>query len=57
MAGSMMDWINACIAAENDNAPLTKKEFAEIRNNGTPEELEEAVKKMEAAGGYECLGD
>ena len=35
---------------------MTKLDFKQIRNHGTPEELKEAVLAMVAKGGYENLG-
>lgn len=52
MAMTMLDYINSCIDQEK---PLTVEEFTRIRNYGTEEELQEALEKMEAAGGYENL--
>ena len=52
MAMTMLDYINSCISQEQ---PLTIEEFTRIRNYGTEEELQEALEKMEAAGGYENL--
>ena len=44
------------LMVERENHPvLTKKEFTRIRNEGTPEQLEEAVAKMMEQGGYENL--
>lgn len=54
MSKSVMDFINLAMAIQNSDT-LTKKEFTRIRNEGTPEQLEEAVAKMEAAGGYDNL--
>ena len=34
---------------------ITLEEFTAIRNNGSPEEIQEAVERMEAAGGYDNL--
>ena len=51
---SMMDFINAAVEAERRGG-ITKKEWTFIRNNGTPEEIAEAVERMEAAGGYDNL--
>lgn len=31
---------------------ITLEEFITIRNGGSPEEIQEAVERMEAAGGY-----
>lgn len=50
---SMLDFINACMSA--DRHPITREEFAEIRRNGDPDEIAEAVERMEAAGGYDNL--
>lgn len=51
---SMMDFINAAVEAERRGG-ITKEEWISIRNNGTPEEIAEAVERMEAAGGYDNL--
>jgi hypothetical protein len=48
-----MDYINL-IKARSDNE-LTYDEWCRIRRTGTPEEIEEAVEKMNAQGGYDCL--
>lgn len=53
MVKTFLDMINAIIVAEQN--PITLAEFTRIRNEGTPEEIEEAVQKMEAMGGYENL--
>lgn len=50
----MMDFINAAVEAERQGG-ITKKEWTFIRNNGAPEEIAEAVERMEAAGGYDNL--
>lgn len=55
MARSMMDFINATIAAQSGSAKITYDEWCRIRREGTPEEIEEAVERMEAAGGYDNL--
>lgn len=52
MAKNMLDYINAMMSAEGK---LTMEEWTNIRNNGTPEEIEEAVRKMEEQGGYDAL--
>lgn len=52
MAMTMLDYINSCI---NREKPPTVEEFTRIRNFGTEEELQEALEKMEAAGGYDNL--
>lgn len=54
MAVTMMDFINATIAAESLDS-ITLEEWCHIRRNGTPEEISEAVERMEAAGGYSNL--
>lgn len=51
---SMLDFIIAANEAERQGG-ITLKEWTYIRNNGTPEEIADAVVRMEAAGGYECL--
>ena len=58
MARTMMDFIAATMAAESrreQGDTITYKEWCHIRNNGTPEEIAEAVERMEAAGGYDTL--
>lgn len=52
MAKSMLDYINAMQSAASK---LTLEEWTNIRNTGTPEEIEEAVRKMEEQGGYDAL--
>lgn len=52
---SMMDFINATIEYEKEGGKLTLEQWTEIRRNGTPEEIAEAVEKMEAQGGYANL--
>lgn len=56
-AKTMLDYINAQIAIEKakERDDLTYEQWCYIRNNGTPEEIEEAVERMEAQGGYENL--
>lgn len=51
---SVYDFIKAAMEAEH-NKSITLKEWCDIRRNGTPEEIAEAVDRMQAAGGYECL--
>lgn len=51
---TMLQFINAAIAAE-ERGGITKEEFTRIRNNGSPEEIQEAVERMAAAGGYDNL--
>lgn len=53
-AKSVMDFINATIEAERQGG-ITYDEWCEIRRNGTPEEIAEAIERMEAAGGYDNL--
>lgn len=36
---------------------ITKVELSKVRRYGTDEELEDAVRRMEEAGGYENLAD
>ena len=56
MAKMIMDWINAMVATEScKGKTLTYEEWCDIRRNGSPEELEEAVERMMAQGGYENL--
>lgn len=55
MAMTMMDYINQMIEREQAGADITLEEWTRIRNNGTPEEIQEAVERMEAAGGYDNL--
>lgn len=53
MAKSMMDFIN--LAIQSENSKITYDEWCQIRRSGTPEEIAEAVTRMEAAGGYDNL--
>jgi hypothetical protein len=56
MAKMIMDWINAMVATESRKGKaITYEEWCDIRHNGSPEELEEAVERMMAQGGYENL--
>lgn len=58
MARTIMDFINTTIRAEAIKAnekPITYEEWCDIRRNGTPDEIAEAVEAMAAAGGYENL--
>lgn len=56
MARTMMDLINLKLQIEREQGhPLTKEQWTYIRNNGTTEEIEAAVEKMIAQGGYENL--
>lgn len=54
MSRSMMDFINATIEAQSKGG-ITYEEWCGIRRTGTPEEIEAAVERMEAAGGYDNL--
>ena len=49
----MLDFITA--AAEAESKSITYEEWCDIRRNGTPEEIADAVERMEAAGGYDNL--
>lgn len=52
----VLDWINQQIALENNkDKQITYEEWCDIRRNGTPEEIEEAVERMMQQGGYDCL--
>ena len=51
---TVLDFIMAASEAEK-NGRITKEEWTRIRRTGTPEEIAEAVERMEAAGGYENL--
>lgn len=53
MSMTVMDWIQQAIEAGEKK--ITLEEFTRIRNEGTPEEIQEAVERMEAAGGYDNL--
>ena len=56
MAKMVLDWINRQIAIESRNGKdLTYDEWCDIRRNGSPEEIEEAVERMMQQGGYDCL--
>jgi hypothetical protein len=51
-----MDYIGKMIeAGERKGKMLTYKEWCSIRRNGSPDEIAEAVEKMMAQGGYDCL--
>jgi hypothetical protein len=53
---SVSDWINKQIAIEaRGGKKITYEEWCDIRRNGTPEEIEEAVERMMLQGGYDCL--
>lgn len=56
MAKMIMDWIERQIEIEaKEGEPLTYEEWCDIRRNGTPDEIAEAVERMMAQGGYDCL--
>lgn len=57
MAKMMLDYIDMMIAKEQRrrDGKITYEEWCDIRRNGTPEEIEEAVERMMAMGGYENL--
>ena len=53
---SVMDYIGKMIeAGERKGKMLTYEEWCSIRRNGSPDEIAEAVEKMMAQGGYDCL--
>ena len=56
-AKTMLDLLNERVALERarKRGDITYDEWCHIRRNGTPEEIEEAVERMEAQGGYENL--
>ena len=51
MSGSIFDFIQTMASSDK----LTKEKFKNIRNNGSEEELEKAITRMEQMGGYENL--
>lgn len=53
MGKSIFDFIKEM--AEREQSGITREEFRRIRNNGTPDEIAEAVERMMAAGGYDNL--
>ncbi len=56
MAKMVLDWINQQIAIESKKGDkITYEEWCNVRRNGTPEEIEEAVERMMQQGGYDCL--
>lgn len=59
MSGAKLSGVNTLLdfVMQNMNTTITLSEFTEIRNNGDPDEIAEAVSRMEAAGGYDCLED
>lgn len=57
MAKMILDYIDMMIAAEEKKEKeLTYDEWCEIRRNGDPDEIAEAVERMMAQGGYDNLG-
>ena len=54
---TMLDLLNerAAVARAKKRGDLTYESWCDIRRNGTPEEIEEAVERMMAQGGYENL--
>lgn len=56
MAKMVLDWINQQIAIESKKGDkITYDEWCNVRRNGSPEEIEEAVERMMQQGGYENL--
>lgn len=53
MGVTVLAWIQQALNASAEG--ITLEEFTRIRNEGTPEEIQEAVERMEAAGGYDNL--
>lgn len=53
MGMTMLDWIRI----HSNGDVITKTEFTQIRNCGSPEEIADAVSRMEEAGGYDNLED
>lgn len=51
---TMLDFIQAAARAEREGG-ITLEEWTRIRRTGTPDEIAEAVERMEAAGGYDNL--
>lgn len=51
---SMLEYIQMVERIHN-NETITLEEFTRIRNEGTPDEIAEAVERMMMAGGYENL--
>lgn len=54
MGLSMMDYINARIKAE-ESGEITLGEFTDAMQSGDPDQIETALERMEAAGGYDNL--
>jgi len=50
---TMLDFLEAAAAAASRK--ITLDEFTTIRRHGTPDEIAEAVERMNAAGGYDNL--
>ncbi len=50
---SMLDYIKA--QAEHENDVITLDEFSSAMRSGNRAQIEEAVSRMEAAGGYDNL--
>lgn len=58
MAKMILDFIDEMIVMEKERGErLTYSQWCYIRRNGTPEEIEEAVERMMAQGGYDNLVD
>ena len=56
MARMILDYINTMIAIEERKGEkITYEEWCDIRRNGTPEEISEAVERMMNQGGYDNL--
>lgn len=51
---TMLDFIYSAAEAARKGG-ITLEEWTEIRRHGTPDEIAEAVERMEAAGGYDNL--
>ena len=49
---NMLDWIN--MMSKRDS--ITREEFADAMRSGDTDTIENALERMEAMGGYECLG-
>ena len=55
MTKTVLQYIDTMIELEKKGGKITMEEWCDIRRNGTPEEIEEAVERMETAGGYDNL--
>lgn len=56
MAKTMLDFISTMVEKEKRKGEeLSYEEWCDIRRNGTPEEIEEAVERMMQQGGYDSL--